>query len=85
MRGHQHQRETTRRRYRAPRHDLVATPAKQLYKFRGDERERGLQGEAATGTGWIKRGELGKGQTGKGAQAGEKRARREEFSEKALQ
>ena len=24
-----------RRRYRVPRHDLVAIPAKQLYKFRG--------------------------------------------------
>lgn len=31
--AHQHQRETTRRRYRASEHDLVATPAKQLYKF----------------------------------------------------
>lgn len=36
--GHQHQRETTRRRYRATRHDLVAIPAKQLYKFLANAR-----------------------------------------------
>lgn len=47
---HQHQRETTRRRYRASRHDLVATPAKQLYKFRGDERERGGRSDPEGGS-----------------------------------
>jgi len=36
-----------RRRYRVPRHDLVAIPAKQLYKFRGEGRGgRGVWGRS---------------------------------------
>lgn len=62
--GHQHQRETARRRYRVPRHDLVAIPAKQLYKFRGGE--RGVWGRQRSG---IKRGK-GNREGGSGRYAG---------------